>query len=180
MVTPAVRKNVASHMIDNHRLSERRACQLSGVSRTAFRYQPVVRQDQELRHRLLDLAAKHNGLGYPMLHGMLKSESLVVNRKRTYRLYSEEGLQLRHRRKKKLKRPPMPLVVPLGIVPKVVIRRARFSIHILPREPQRVLGLCQRSRLHLTIGCRTGLPHRLARRIGHHLGCTQVVGVHKH
>lgn len=114
MVTPAARKDVASHMIDNHQISERRACQLSGVSRTAFRYHPVVRQDQELRQRLLELAAKHNGLGYPMLHGMLKSESLVVNRKRTYRLYAEEGLQLRHRCRKKLKRPRMPLVVPLG------------------------------------------------------------------
>lgn len=48
-----------------------------------------------------------------MLHGLLKNEGLVVNEKRTYRLYCEERLQLRTRKKKKLKRPRMPLVVPI-------------------------------------------------------------------
>ena len=63
---------------------------------------------------MIELASKHNGLGYPMLHGMLKAEQLVVNRKHTYRLYAEEKLQLKNRCKNKLKRPRMPLVVPLG------------------------------------------------------------------
>ena len=58
--------------------------------------------------RLVELAAKHKALGYPMLHGMLKSEGLVVNMKQTYRVYSEERLQLRQRNKKKLDRPRMP------------------------------------------------------------------------
>jgi putative transposase len=47
-----------------------------------------------------------------MLHGMLRSEGLVINRKHTERIYTEEGLQLRKRRKKKLDRPRMPMVVP--------------------------------------------------------------------
>ena len=59
---------------------------------------------------MIELASKHNGLGYPMLHGMLKAEQLVVNRKHTYPISAEEKLQL----KNKLKRPRMPLVVPLG------------------------------------------------------------------
>ena len=71
-------------------------------------------RDAELRRRLIELAIKHNGLGYPMLHGMLKAEQLVVNRKHTYRIYAEQKLQLKNRRKNKLKRPRMPLVVPLG------------------------------------------------------------------
>ena len=64
---------------------------------------------------MIELASKNNGLGYPMLHGMLKAEQLVVNRKHTYRIYAEEKLQLKNRRKNKLKRPRMPIVVPLGI-----------------------------------------------------------------
>jgi putative transposase len=40
---------------------------------------------------------------------------LVVNKKQTYRVYSEERLQLRQRNKKKLDRPRMPLVVPIGV-----------------------------------------------------------------
>ena len=42
------------------------------------------------------------------------AEQLVVNRKHTYRIYAEERLQLKNRRKNKLKRPRMPLVAPLG------------------------------------------------------------------
>lgn len=43
---------------------------------------------------------------------MLKSEGLVVNRKRTYRIYSALGMQVRAQRRKKLVRPRIPMVVP--------------------------------------------------------------------
>lgn len=100
-------------MITEWQISERSACKLSGISRTGYRYKAVPAKDGALRKRLVELAAQHNALGYPMLHGMLKSEGLVVNQKRTYRLYSEEGLQLRKRKKKKLDRPRMPMIVPI-------------------------------------------------------------------
>ena len=101
-------------MISQYKMSERRACQLSGVSRTAYRYQAKPANDDVLRKRLLELASQHKGLGCPMLHGMLKTEGLVVNFKHTYRLYSEERLQLRNRKKKKVDRPRMPMVVPIA------------------------------------------------------------------
>lgn len=101
-------------MMSRHQLSERRACQLSGISRTAYRYQAKPAGDDALRKRLLELASQYKGLGCPMLHGMLKSEGLVINLKHTNRLYSEERLQLRNRKKKKLDRPRMPMVVPIG------------------------------------------------------------------
>lgn len=114
MVTPASKKPLARFFVDAHQLSQRRACLLAGVSRTAFRYQPSFDKDAMLRERLIKLASDHHELGYPMLHGMLKSEGLVVNRKRTYRLYNEENLQLRQRKKKKLQRPRQPMVVPIA------------------------------------------------------------------
>ena len=43
---------------------------------------------------------------------MLKAEGLVVNAKRTYRLYREKGLQVRTKRRRKLQRPRVPLAVP--------------------------------------------------------------------
>lgn len=113
MVKPAGRKSVVSHLMKLFHLSERRACQLAGISRTAFRYQSVPSRDEPLRKRLKELAGKHRALGCPMLHGMLKSEGMVVNVKRTYRLYSEEKLQLRTRKKKKLDRPRIPMVTPI-------------------------------------------------------------------
>lgn len=67
-----------------------------------------------LRNRLRDLAAKYPRYGYLMLHALLKREGLVVNRKRTYRLYTEENLQVRTKKRKKLIRPRQPMVVPIA------------------------------------------------------------------
>lgn len=100
-------------MMEVHCMSERKACQLSGVSRTGYRYQAKPAADDALRARLVELATQHKGLGCPMLHGMLKTEGLVVNIKHTTRLYTEEKLQLRNRKKKKLDRPRQPMVVPI-------------------------------------------------------------------
>ena len=47
-----------------------------------------------------------------MLHGLLLNEGLVQNKKRTYRLYTEMGLQVRTKRRKKLIWPRVPLDLP--------------------------------------------------------------------
>lgn len=93
-------------------LSERRACRLLGLSRTAMRYCPQPRNDEALRSRLKKLAERYNRYGYLMLHGLLRNEGLVQNKKRTYRLYTEMGLQVRTKRRKKLIRPRVPLDLP--------------------------------------------------------------------
>lgn len=112
MVTPASKKPVARHLIDEFKLSERVACQLAGVSRTAFRYRPKTRKDHALRDRLNALASQYPRYGYLMLHSLLKAEGLVVNRKHTYRLYTEESLQVRTKKRRKLTRARQPMVVP--------------------------------------------------------------------
>jgi putative transposase len=87
------------------KLSERVACKLVGLSRTAYRYQAKGSSDEELRSRLKSLAVDYPRYGYLLLHGLLKNEGLVQNKKKTYRLYTEEGLQVRTRKRKKLQRP---------------------------------------------------------------------------
>lgn len=52
-----------------------------------------------------ELAAQQSAYGYLILHGLLKAEGLVINRKRIYRIYTEERLQVRTKRRKKLHRP---------------------------------------------------------------------------
>ena len=115
MVTPAARKHVATHMIDICHLSERTACTLAGVSRTAFRYQAKPAKDDALRARLKELAVQQSAYGYLLLHGILKGEGLVVNKKHTYRLYTEEGLRVRTKKRKKLQRPRQPMEVPTRV-----------------------------------------------------------------
>jgi putative transposase len=44
-----------------------------------------------------ELAAERRRFGYRRLHVLLRHEGLVANRKRTQRLYREEGLTVRNR-----------------------------------------------------------------------------------
>ncbi len=54
--------------------------------------------------RLKELASENRRYGYLRLHAMLRREGLVANRKRTYRLYTGEGLQVRTKKRRKLPR----------------------------------------------------------------------------
>jgi putative transposase len=54
-----------------------------------------------LRQRIRELAALRKRFGSPRLHVMLKREGLVINHKRTERIYREEGLSLRRKRRRK-------------------------------------------------------------------------------
>lgn len=107
MVTPSSRKLIVRYLIDAHKLSERVACRLACLSRTAFRYHPKTPADNGIRERLKELAVQYSRYGYLMLHGLLKAEGVVVNKKHTYRLYTEEGLQVRTQKRKKLHRSRM-------------------------------------------------------------------------
>ena len=54
--------------------------------------------------RIKELASENRLCGYLRLHAMLRRECLVVNQKRTYRLYTELGLQVRTKKWRKLPR----------------------------------------------------------------------------
>jgi putative transposase len=90
-------------IIERFGRSGRRSCQLIGLSRTSFAYQPVLRpEDDVIRKRLKELAQTRRRFGCPRLHVMLRREGFMINHKRTERLYKQESLSLRiHRRKKR-------------------------------------------------------------------------------
>ena len=81
--------------------SQRRACVALGVSRSTVRRPPPQDRDAELRRRLRELAEERRRFGVQRLHILLRREGLVVNHKRTERLYREERLSLRLRPMKK-------------------------------------------------------------------------------
>ena len=90
-------------IIERFGLSVRKACKMIGLSRTSFRYRPIVKPDEEvIRRRLKELAQTRRRFGCLRLHVMLRREGFVINHKRTERLYRQEGLILRIRRRKKL------------------------------------------------------------------------------
>jgi putative transposase len=61
----------------------------------------VIGRDDELREKIRDLANERRRFGCPRIHLLLRREGLVVNHKRTERIYREEGLSLRKRKRKK-------------------------------------------------------------------------------
>jgi hypothetical protein len=78
-------------VISRFGLSFRRVCRLTGWNRSSLQYQPQGRDDTALRERLRHWAALKPRWGAPILHDVLKAEGLVINHKRTERIYREEG-----------------------------------------------------------------------------------------
>lgn len=111
MVRPGQRRRAVEHLRLHH-VSERRACRLVRFSRSSAWRRPKGRDDGGLRARLRTLAEQYPKYGYPTLHDMLVLEGRVTNRKRTYRIYREEGLQVRTKKRKKLFRARVPMLVP--------------------------------------------------------------------
>lgn len=90
-----------SYTRDSLGLSQRKACQLVNLSTSVYRYKPKEDDDLILRQRLRELAGQRKRFGSPRLHIMLKRENLVINHKRTERIYREEALSLRRKRRRK-------------------------------------------------------------------------------
>ena len=101
MVTPAVRRTAVAHLAETYEMSERRACRVIAADRSSVRYRRERPDDAPVRERLRALAAERRRFGYRRLHVLLRQEGLVTNRKRTERLYREEGLTVRKRRGRK-------------------------------------------------------------------------------
>jgi putative transposase len=114
VVKSAGRKRLVGYLRKQYSICERRACRLLPISRKAVRYQSIRRRrDAALIQRMKALAEQYPRYGYLMLHELLRREGLVSNRKRTYRIYSELGMQVRTKRRKRLTRPRVPLEVPI-------------------------------------------------------------------
>ena len=84
-----------------------------GVARSSCRYRPRERRDAELRAALRELALERPRFGYRRLWVMLGRRGWCVNRKRVYRLYREEGLAVRRRKRKRVAVERQPLRLPL-------------------------------------------------------------------
>ena len=89
-------------VIEGWALSQRRACRLLGVYRSVARYRPQTSDPPGLRERLCALAAERRRYGYRRLCILLRREKFLVNHKRVYRLYREEGLLVRRRKRKRM------------------------------------------------------------------------------
>ncbi len=106
MVKPAARREVVRHLRVRFAYSERRACGLIRIDRSSCRYRPRPRGDGEVRKRLLELAAERPRFGYRRLHVLLRREGILVNHKKVQRLYREESLSIRRKKRKRVAQVP--------------------------------------------------------------------------
>ena len=90
-----------SEILEDYGISERKACRLLLLNRSTYYYQSRKGDDRALRMRLKELAYARPRYGYRRLTVLLQREGWEVNHKRIYRIYGEEELLVRTKRRKK-------------------------------------------------------------------------------
>lgn len=95
MARPALKRSVAQYVRDHYAVTQRRACRLVQLHRSVFYYRSRLNPRLELRGRMRELARSRVRFGYRRLHVLLRREGFSVSKGLAYRLYREEGLQLR-------------------------------------------------------------------------------------
>lgn len=100
MTAPA-RRVLVREMVERG-LSERQALTVIGMSASSLRYVPAADRNVTLRAQIVALAHRHRRYGAGMIYLKLRQAGERVNHKRVDRLYVEERLQVRRRRRKKV------------------------------------------------------------------------------
>ena len=113
MTTPRARRDAVLRAMRDHDISQRRACVLIGVDpKTVRRERPP--DNPEIRKAMQEIAAMRRRFGYRRIGLLLERRGILMNPKKLYRLYREEGLSVRRRRGRKRARgtrTPMPLAL---------------------------------------------------------------------
>jgi putative transposase len=82
------------------------------VPLSSQRYRSRRPPQETLRQRLRELAIERVRWGYRRLHILLRREGVKANHKRIYRLYREEGLAVRRRKRKRVAVARQPMATP--------------------------------------------------------------------
>ena len=90
-------------LVEMFGVSQRRACQVAGRHRSTQRLarSEPTEMEAKLRTRLRAISKKHPRWGWRKAHAILRSEGFAVNKKRTRRLWREEGLKRPPRTRKR-------------------------------------------------------------------------------
>lgn len=94
----ARRRELADELIKAYRVSTRRASSILLTSCSSYYYKPHPRDDRAERARIKEIAETRLRYGMPRIQVLMRREGWVINHKKTYRIYCEEGLNLRRKR----------------------------------------------------------------------------------
>jgi len=86
-------------MRDEFGLSIRKSCSLTDIQKSSYFYVPKTSDDDAIIKTMHKLAEKHKRYGCPRIHRMLRRQGIVINHKKTERLYRQEMLKIRKKRR---------------------------------------------------------------------------------
>lgn len=95
---PAQKKVLAQNLIASYKISTRRSCAVLQLSHSVYYYHSSRREDSLLRLRIKEIAQTRIRYGLWRIYILLRREGWKDNHKRVYRIYKEEGLNLRSKR----------------------------------------------------------------------------------
>lgn len=99
MVSPRDRRRAVEYLMTGRGLSQRHACHLVSLQRSSARYQRRLRRDESKTVALVRSYAEEQPMyGYRIIAALLKQDGHLINRKRVYRIWRQEGLQLPRRK----------------------------------------------------------------------------------
>ncbi len=104
MVKPAAKKQVAGYLQEQHGRSQRKAAALVGSAPGVLRSVSKRKEDAPVKERLRELASERPRFSYRRLHVLLRRGGMLINRKKTYRLYCGEKLHLRPKKRRRITR----------------------------------------------------------------------------
>jgi len=102
MVTPTARREAVTWAIQAYGVSLRRSCSLARLGLGSYYYRRIAADDGPLREAINQLARKRRRWGCPRIIVGLRRGGWRDNHKRIERIYREEKLQVRRRRRKRV------------------------------------------------------------------------------
>ena len=104
LVKPTARRNAITYARDSYKVSLRKDCGLMNMHKSSFYYRAVPANDGPLRAALKEQAYTYRRWGCETLIDILRRDGWMDNHKRIERIYREEGLQVKRRRKRRTAR----------------------------------------------------------------------------
>ncbi|MEY4605020.1 MAG: hypothetical protein RIT43_2312 [Bacteroidota bacterium] len=102
-LSPSQRRDISFWLIEQYQIFVRRAFRCMLSSSSMFDYRVSAKNDELLRMRIVEISKTRIRYGFWRIIILLRGEGFTDNHKRTYRIYKEEGLNLRTKRPRRNK-----------------------------------------------------------------------------
>lgn len=100
-IAPAKARALVDYLQSVFQVSIRRSCATLCFQKSSYFYKARRPSQAALKKRIREIAETRVRYGYRRIHVLLRREGWQMNAKRIYRLYVQEGLQIRNKRPKR-------------------------------------------------------------------------------